>query len=102
MLVLWKESQDKLRILKKAEAKKEFDEWKEKERAKLYGEIDKLKKLFWDEFVEYFGNLIMKVMNEALPTYNKGTTSVHWGAGSRLSRWKTMTPGPCLTQYTKN
>nr|XP_019603387.1 PREDICTED: zinc finger protein DZIP1L isoform X2 [Rhinolophus sinicus] len=32
------------------EAKKEFDEWKEKERAKLYGEIDKLKKLFWDEF----------------------------------------------------
>lgn len=33
-----------------AETKKEFDEWKEKERAKLYGEIDKLKKLFWDEF----------------------------------------------------
>lgn len=32
------------------EAKKDFDEWKEKERAKLYGEIDKLKKLFWDEF----------------------------------------------------
>ncbi|XP_075402986.1 cilium assembly protein DZIP1L isoform X2 [Tenrec ecaudatus] len=32
------------------EAKKEFDEWKEKERTKLYGEIDKLKKLFWDEF----------------------------------------------------
>ncbi|XP_055425561.1 cilium assembly protein DZIP1L isoform X2 [Bubalus kerabau] len=35
---------------REAEAKKEFDEWKEKERAKLYGEIDKLKKLFWDEF----------------------------------------------------
>ncbi|XP_037700211.1 zinc finger protein DZIP1L isoform X2 [Choloepus didactylus] len=32
------------------EAKKEFDEWKEKEWIKLYGEIDKLKKLFWDEF----------------------------------------------------
>ncbi|XP_006846709.1 PREDICTED: zinc finger protein DZIP1L [Chrysochloris asiatica] len=32
------------------EAKKDFDEWKEKERTKLYGEIDKLKKLFWDEF----------------------------------------------------
>uniref|UniRef100_A0A8C9A585 DAZ interacting zinc finger protein 1 like n=1 Tax=Prolemur simus TaxID=1328070 RepID=A0A8C9A585_PROSS len=32
------------------EAKKEFDEWKEKEHIKLYGEIDKLKKLFWDEF----------------------------------------------------
>ncbi|XP_028345243.1 cilium assembly protein DZIP1L isoform X1 [Physeter macrocephalus] len=35
---------------REAEAKKEFDEWKEKERAQLYGEIDKLKKLFWDEF----------------------------------------------------
>lgn len=35
---------------RETEAKKEFDEWKEKERAKLYGEIDKLKKLFWDEF----------------------------------------------------
>ncbi|XP_059018690.1 cilium assembly protein DZIP1L isoform X1 [Mustela lutreola] len=35
---------------KEIEAKKEFDEWKEKERAKLYEEIDKLKKLFWDEF----------------------------------------------------
>ncbi|KAB0405441.1 hypothetical protein E2I00_004783 [Balaenoptera physalus] len=35
---------------REAEAKKEFDEWKEKEQAKLYGEIDKLKKLFWDEF----------------------------------------------------
>ncbi|XP_010856539.1 PREDICTED: zinc finger protein DZIP1L isoform X2 [Bison bison bison] len=35
---------------REAETKKEFDEWKEKERAKLYGEIDKLKKLFWDEF----------------------------------------------------
>ncbi|XP_012412433.1 cilium assembly protein DZIP1L [Trichechus manatus latirostris] len=35
---------------KEIEAKKEFDEWKEKERTKLYGEIDKLKKLFWDEF----------------------------------------------------
>ncbi|XP_057595404.1 cilium assembly protein DZIP1L isoform X2 [Hippopotamus amphibius kiboko] len=32
------------------EANKAFDEWKEKERAKLCGEIDKLKKLFWDEF----------------------------------------------------
>ncbi|XP_046287809.1 cilium assembly protein DZIP1L isoform X3 [Marmota monax] len=32
------------------EAKKHFDEWKEKERTKLYGEIDKLKQLFWDEF----------------------------------------------------
>ncbi|XP_020033860.2 cilium assembly protein DZIP1L isoform X1 [Castor canadensis] len=32
------------------EAKKEFDEWKEKERSKLYGEIDKLKQLFWNEF----------------------------------------------------
>ncbi|XP_004453826.2 cilium assembly protein DZIP1L isoform X2 [Dasypus novemcinctus] len=32
------------------EAKKEFEEWKEKEQAKLYGEIDKLRKLFWDEF----------------------------------------------------
>lgn len=32
------------------EAKKKFDEWKEKERSKLYGEIDKLKQLFWDEF----------------------------------------------------
>ncbi|XP_058513075.1 cilium assembly protein DZIP1L [Ochotona princeps] len=31
------------------EAKKEFDEWKEKEQTKFYGEIDKLKKLFWDE-----------------------------------------------------
>uniref|UniRef100_A0A8C3YHC3 DAZ interacting zinc finger protein 1 like n=1 Tax=Catagonus wagneri TaxID=51154 RepID=A0A8C3YHC3_9CETA len=35
---------------RETEARKEFDEWKEKERAKLYGEIDKLKKLFWDEF----------------------------------------------------
>uniref|UniRef100_A0A452UI59 DAZ interacting zinc finger protein 1 like n=1 Tax=Ursus maritimus TaxID=29073 RepID=A0A452UI59_URSMA len=35
---------------KEIEAKNEFDEWKEKERAKLYEEIDKLKKLFWDEF----------------------------------------------------
>ncbi|XP_006936442.2 zinc finger protein DZIP1L isoform X2 [Felis catus] len=35
---------------KEIEAKKEFDEWKEKERATLYEEIDKLKKLFWDEF----------------------------------------------------
>ncbi|XP_029421441.1 zinc finger protein DZIP1L [Nannospalax galili] len=32
------------------EAKKKFDEWKEKEQSKLYGEIDKLKQLFWDEF----------------------------------------------------
>ncbi|XP_048190404.1 cilium assembly protein DZIP1L [Perognathus longimembris pacificus] len=32
------------------EAKKEFDEWKERERSKFYGEIDKLKQLFWDEF----------------------------------------------------
>ncbi|XP_076986337.1 cilium assembly protein DZIP1L-like [Tamandua tetradactyla] len=32
------------------EAKKELDEWKEKERTKLYGEIENLKKLFWDEF----------------------------------------------------
>ncbi|XP_047421229.1 cilium assembly protein DZIP1L isoform X2 [Sciurus carolinensis] len=32
------------------EAKKQFDEWKEKEQTKLYGEIDKLKQLFWDEF----------------------------------------------------
>ncbi|KFO32748.1 zinc finger protein DZIP1L isoform X2 [Fukomys damarensis] len=32
------------------EVKKEFDEWKEKERTKLYGEIDKLKQLLWDEF----------------------------------------------------
>ncbi|XP_040821000.1 zinc finger protein DZIP1L [Ochotona curzoniae] len=31
------------------EAKKEFDEWKEKEQTKFYEEIDKLKKLFWDE-----------------------------------------------------
>nr|XP_003420012.1 LOW QUALITY PROTEIN: zinc finger protein DZIP1L [Loxodonta africana] len=35
---------------KEIEAKKEFDEWKEKEMKNLYGEIDKLKKLFWDEF----------------------------------------------------
>ncbi|XP_077612770.1 cilium assembly protein DZIP1L isoform X2 [Crocuta crocuta] len=35
---------------KEIDAKKEFDEWKEKERATLYEEIDKLKKLFWDEF----------------------------------------------------
>ncbi|KAH0519455.1 Zinc finger protein DZIP1L [Microtus ochrogaster] len=32
------------------EARRKFDEWKEKERSKLYGEIDKLKQLFWDEF----------------------------------------------------
>ncbi|XP_004625046.2 zinc finger protein DZIP1L isoform X2 [Octodon degus] len=32
------------------EMKKEFDEWKEKERTKFYGEIDKLKQLLWDEF----------------------------------------------------
>ncbi|XP_034340545.1 cilium assembly protein DZIP1L isoform X3 [Arvicanthis niloticus] len=32
------------------EAKRKFDEWKEKERSKLYGEIDKLKQLFRDEF----------------------------------------------------
>uniref|UniRef100_A0A8D1JCR4 DAZ interacting zinc finger protein 1 like n=1 Tax=Sus scrofa TaxID=9823 RepID=A0A8D1JCR4_PIG len=32
------------------EIKKEFDEWKEKEQAKLYEEIDKFKKLLWDEF----------------------------------------------------
>nr|XP_012306569.1 zinc finger protein DZIP1L isoform X2 [Aotus nancymaae] len=32
------------------EAKKEFDEWKQQEWTKLYGEIDKLKKIFWDEF----------------------------------------------------
>nr|XP_055237189.1 cilium assembly protein DZIP1L isoform X2 [Gorilla gorilla gorilla]XP_055237190.1 cilium assembly protein DZIP1L isoform X2 [Gorilla gorilla gorilla]XP_055237191.1 cilium assembly protein DZIP1L isoform X2 [Gorilla gorilla gorilla] len=32
------------------EAKEEFDKWKEQEWTKLYGEIDKLKKLFWDEF----------------------------------------------------
>ncbi|KAM5292172.1 cilium assembly protein DZIP1L isoform 2-T2 [Ctenodactylus gundi] len=32
------------------EMKKEFDDWKEKERTKLSGEIDKLKQLFWDEF----------------------------------------------------
>ncbi|XP_049726231.1 cilium assembly protein DZIP1L isoform X2 [Elephas maximus indicus] len=35
---------------KEIEAKKEFDEWKEKEMKNLYREIDKLKKLFWDEF----------------------------------------------------
>ncbi|XP_049631568.1 cilium assembly protein DZIP1L [Suncus etruscus] len=35
---------------RETEAKREFDEWKEKERAQLYGEIDKLKHLFWDEF----------------------------------------------------
>ncbi|XP_063105122.1 cilium assembly protein DZIP1L isoform X1 [Cavia porcellus] len=32
------------------EVKKEFDEWREKERTKLYGEIDKLKQSLWDEF----------------------------------------------------
>ncbi|XP_012306569.2 cilium assembly protein DZIP1L isoform X2 [Aotus nancymaae] len=32
------------------EAKKQFDEWKQQEWTKLYGEIDKLKKIFWDEF----------------------------------------------------
>ncbi|KAK2496122.1 hypothetical protein MC885_018333, partial [Smutsia gigantea] len=32
------------------ETKKLFDEWKEKELVELYGEIDKLKKLLWDEF----------------------------------------------------
>ncbi|XP_023368823.1 zinc finger protein DZIP1L isoform X2 [Otolemur garnettii] len=37
-------------LQRKVEAKKEFDEWKEKEQSKLYGEIEKLKKLFWDEF----------------------------------------------------
>ncbi|XP_004603278.2 cilium assembly protein DZIP1L [Sorex araneus] len=35
---------------RETDAKREFDEWKEKERAQLYGEIDKLKHLFWDEF----------------------------------------------------
>uniref|UniRef100_A0A2K6LZQ9 DAZ interacting zinc finger protein 1 like n=1 Tax=Rhinopithecus bieti TaxID=61621 RepID=A0A2K6LZQ9_RHIBE len=35
---------------REVEAKKEFDKWKEQEWTKLYGEIDKLKKLFWDEF----------------------------------------------------
>ncbi|XP_029796068.1 zinc finger protein DZIP1L isoform X2 [Suricata suricatta] len=35
---------------KEIDAKKEFDEWKQKERAMLHEEIDKLKKLFWDEF----------------------------------------------------
>ncbi|XP_020925158.1 zinc finger protein DZIP1L isoform X6 [Sus scrofa] len=35
---------------RETEIKKEFDEWKEKEQAKLYEEIDKFKKLLWDEF----------------------------------------------------
>ncbi|CAK7312130.1 Cilium assembly protein DZIP1L [Vulpes lagopus] len=35
---------------KEIETKKKFDEWKEKERASLYEEIDKFKKSLWDEF----------------------------------------------------
>ncbi|XP_059776243.1 cilium assembly protein DZIP1L isoform X7 [Balaenoptera ricei] len=46
----WQLQEAEVTRQREAEAKKEFDEWKEKEQAKLYGEIDKLKKLFWDEF----------------------------------------------------
>ncbi|KAM8922199.1 cilium assembly protein DZIP1L [Lycaon pictus] len=35
---------------KEIETKKKFDEWKEKERASLYEEIDKFKRSLWDEF----------------------------------------------------
>ncbi|XP_027631373.1 zinc finger protein DZIP1L [Tupaia chinensis] len=46
----WQLQEAKIAQQREIEAKKEFDEWKEQERMKLYGEIDKLKKLFWDEF----------------------------------------------------
>ncbi|XP_054556772.1 cilium assembly protein DZIP1L isoform X3 [Talpa occidentalis] len=38
------------REARERETRKEFDGWIEKERANLHMEIDKLKKLFWDEF----------------------------------------------------
>ncbi|XP_040089327.1 zinc finger protein DZIP1L isoform X7 [Oryx dammah] len=56
---------------REAEAKKEFDEWKEKERAKLYGEIDKLKKLFWDEFKSVANqNSTLEEKLQALQSHN--------------------------------
>ncbi|XP_027815926.1 cilium assembly protein DZIP1L isoform X5 [Ovis aries] len=56
---------------REAEAKKEFDEWKEKERAKLYGEIDKLKKLFWDEFTSVANqNSTLEEKLQALQSHN--------------------------------
>ncbi|XP_069420849.1 cilium assembly protein DZIP1L isoform X3 [Ovis canadensis] len=56
---------------REAEAKKEFDEWKEKEWAKLYGEIDKLKKLFWDEFKSVANqNSTLEEKLQALQSHN--------------------------------
>uniref|UniRef100_A0A452ERK7 DAZ interacting zinc finger protein 1 like n=1 Tax=Capra hircus TaxID=9925 RepID=A0A452ERK7_CAPHI len=56
---------------REAEAKKEFDEWKEKERVKLYGEIDKLKKLFWDEFKSVANqNSTLEEKLQALQSHN--------------------------------
>ncbi|XP_053759757.1 cilium assembly protein DZIP1L isoform X1 [Panthera pardus] len=56
---------------KEIEAKKEFDEWKEKERATLYEEIDKLKKLFWDEFKSVANhNSTLEEKLQALQSHN--------------------------------
>ncbi|XP_036049644.1 zinc finger protein DZIP1L isoform X2 [Onychomys torridus] len=61
------------------EAKKKFDEWKEKERSKLYGEIDKLKQLFWDEFKTVANqNSTLEEKLKALQSYS--VTESHLGS----------------------
>lgn len=61
------------------EAKKKFDEWKEKERSKLYGEIDKLKQLFWDEFKTVANqNSTLEEKLKALQSYSM--TESHLGS----------------------
>ncbi|XP_057624953.1 cilium assembly protein DZIP1L isoform X1 [Chionomys nivalis] len=61
------------------EARKKFDEWKEKERSKLYGEIDKLKQLFWDEFKTVANqNSTLEEKLKVLQTYSM--TESHLGS----------------------
>lgn len=61
------------------EARKKFDEWKEKERSKLYGEIDKLKQLFWDEFKTVANqNSTLEEKLKVLQTYS--VTESHLGS----------------------
>lgn len=61
------------------EAKNKFDEWKEKERSKLYGEIDKLKQLFWDEFKTVANqNSTLEEKLKALQSYSM--TESHLGS----------------------
>nr|XP_042137425.1 zinc finger protein DZIP1L isoform X2 [Peromyscus maniculatus bairdii] len=61
------------------EARKKFDEWKEKERSKLYGEIDKLKQLFWDEFKTVANqNSTLEEKLKALKSYSM--TESHLGS----------------------